>query len=335
LVEVLSQPEIDELIKAIHSGEVNEATLKEQEDQKVRIYDFRKPNKFSKEQTSTFHVIYGNYSRTLTTFLSINLRSNFHVSLVSIEQVTYEEFIHSLLDPSLSIIFNMSPLEGTGVLELSPEIVFVMLEKLMGGKSHKTAQPFKSLTEIERTLIENLSQEILSLSTGAWENIAEFRPTFEQVETNPQFVQVVTPTETVLLVSLDVRVEEVSGTIQYVLPYISLEPILGNFSTKYWFEKTSRVLDTDFRDSIKKQIKNCRIPVKVILGSTLISIKELLELQVGDVVLLNKKSDDALGVMVGYAEKFSARPGLCDDRIAVKIVNVKDDPLQYDDANNA
>src|SRR5208337_633827 len=116
MVEVLSQSEIDDLIRAIHSGAVNEETLRDQEASKVRIYDFRKPNKFSKEQTSTFQVIYGNYARSLGTFLSINLRTNFHVSLVSIEQIIFEEFIHSLLDPSLSIIFNMDPLEGTGVM---------------------------------------------------------------------------------------------------------------------------------------------------------------------------------------------------------------------------
>jgi flagellar motor switch protein FliM len=325
MVEVLSQTEIDELIRAIHSGEVNEETLKEQETSKVRVYDFRKPNKFSKEQTSTFQAIYGNYARSLGTFLSINLRSTFHVSLVSIEQVVYEEFIHSLLDPSLSIIFGMNPLEGTAVLELAPEIVFIMLEKLMGGKGRRPIQEFKALTQIESALIENLSQEILDLSTEAWENITAFRPTFERIETNPQFVQVVSPTETVLLVTLDVRVDDFGAMIQYILPYIALEPILGNFSTKYWFEKTSRVFSVNFQDRIKDQVKSVKMPMRVILGDSFITIRELLDLQVGDVVLLNRKSSDSLDVMVGCSQKFYARPGLCNDQIAVKIVGVKEE----------
>ena len=337
MVEVLSQSEVDDLIKAIHSGEVNEDALKDQVAQKFRVYDFRKPNKFSKEQTSTFQVIYGNYARSLGTFLSITLRSTFHVSLASIEQITYEEFIHSLLDPSLSIIFNMNPLEGAAVLELSPDIVFVMLERLMGGKGRRPLQQFKSLTEIERTLIEDLSQEMLNLSTQAWENITTFNPKFERIETNPHFVQVVAPTEMVLLVSMDVRVDDVvGGTIQYVLPYIFLEPILGNFSTKFWFEKTSRVSSANYRDNIKKQIKSVKIPVRVILGDTLITVKELLELQVGDVVMLNRKSDDDLEVVVGHSQKFYARPGLCNDQVAVKIVGVKEEePLASNEAKEA
>ena len=325
MVEVLSQAEIDELIRAIHSGEVNEETLKDQEASKVRIYDFRKPNKFSKEQTSTFQVIYGNYARSLGTFLSINLRSTFHVSLVSIEQIIFEEFIHSLLDPSLSIIFKMNPLEGTAVLELAPEIVFIMLERLMGGKGRRPIQEFKALTQIERALIENLSQEILNLSNEAWENIAVFHPNFERIETNPQFVQVVSPTETVLLITLDVRVDDLGGTIQYILPYIALEPILGNFNTKYWFEKTSKVFSINFQDRIKEQVKSVKMPIRVILGDSFITIRELLDLQVGDVVLLNRKSDDNLDVMVGCSQKFYARPGLCSDQIAVKIVGVKEE----------
>jgi flagellar motor switch protein FliM len=327
MVEVLSQAQIDELVRAVHSGEVNEEALVDQEISNFRVYDFRKPNKFSKEQTSTFQVIYGNYARSLGTSLSINLRSTFRVSLVSIEQIVYEEYIHSLLDPSLSIIFSMDPLEGSAVLELAPEIVFIMLERLMGGKGRRPPQEFKSLTQIERALIENLSQDILDLSAEAWENVAVFRPKFERIETNPQFVQVVSPTETVLLVSMDIRVDEFGGTLQYILPYIALEPILGNFSTKYWFEKTSRTLNTNYQNRIKDQMKSVKMPVRVILGDSFITVRELLDLQVGDVVLLNRRSGDNLDVMVGSTQKFYARPGLCDDRIGVKIVGVKEESM--------
>ncbi len=327
------------MIKAIHAGEVNEDALKDQAGQKVRVYDFRKPNKFSKEQTSTFQVIYGNYARSLGTFLSITLRSTFHVSLVSIEQITYEEFIHSLLDPSLSVIFNMNPLEGVALLGLSPDIMFVMLERLMGGKGRRPPQQFKNLTEIERTLIEDLSQEMLNLSTQAWENITAFQPKFERIETNPHFVQVVAPTEMVLLVSMDVRADEVvGGTIQYVLPYIFLEPILANLSTKFWFDKTCSISNKDQQKNIKNQIKSVKIPVRVILGDTLITVRELLELQVGDVVMLNRKSDEALEVVIGHSQKFYALPGLYNDQVAVKIIGVGvkgEEPLASNGANEA
>ncbi len=195
MVEVLTQPEIDILIKAMQSGEATEETLQEQPKQRIRPYDFRHPDKFSKEQINTFQVIYDNYARSLGTYLSVNLRSNFSVSLMSIEQVSYEEFIHSLLDPSISILFNTDPLEGTAIFEISPEIMFALLERLMGGKGHKTTYLFRGLTEIEHTLIENLCQEMLDLNCEAWNNIINFNPKIEHIETNPQFVMVAAPTE--------------------------------------------------------------------------------------------------------------------------------------------
>lgn len=334
MVEVLSQSEIDGLIRAIQTGEATEETLQEQPKQRIRPYDFRNPDKFSKEQINTFQVIYDNYARSVGTYLSVNLRSNFHVSLMSIEQVSYGEFIRSLLDPSISILFNMDPLEGTAILEISPEVMFALLERLMGGKGQKTTYLFRSLTEIERTLIENLCQEMLDLSYSAWNNIISFNPKIEHIETNPQFVQVVSPTETVLLVSLELKIDHVSGVLQFVFPYIVLESILDKFSTKYWFAKTSKAHDGDYRNHIKRQISSVRIPVSVILGDTTVTVRELMELQSGDVVLLNTRKDQHLDVWIGGSKKYLAHPGLHDNQLAVKITGLKEEEEEAETKND-
>lgn len=334
MVEVLSQSEIDVLIRAIQSGEATEETLQEQPKQRIRPYDFRNPDKFSKEQINTFQVIYDNYARSVSTFLSVNLRSNFHVSLMSIEQVSYGEFIRSLLDPSISILFNMDPLEGTAIFEISPEIMFALLERLLGGRGQKTTYLFRSLTEIERTLIENLCQEMLDLSYSAWNNIINFNPKIEHIETNPQFVQVVSPTETVLLVSLEIKIDFVSGVLQFVFPYIVLEPILDKFSTKYWFAKTSKVHDSDYRNNIKKQISTVHIPVSVILGDATVTVREFMELQNGDVVLLNRRKDQYLDVWVGGSKKYLACPGLHKHQLAVKIMDTQEKTETEDDLDD-
>ncbi len=325
MVEVLSQSEIDMLIRAIQSGEATEETLQEQPKQRIRPYDFRNPDKFSKEQINTFQVIYDNYARSVSTFLSVNLRSNFHVALLSIEQVSYGEFIRSLLDPSISILFNMDPMEGTAILEISPEVMFALLERLMGGRGQKTTYLFRSLTEIERTLIENLCQEILDLSSTAWSNIINFNPKIEHIETNPQFVQVVDPTETVLLVSLEIKIDHVSGSLQFIFPYIVLEPILDKFSTKYWFAKTSKVPDSDYRNNIRMQINSVRIPVCVILGDATVTVRELMELQSGDVVMLNRRKNQQLDVWIGGSKKYLAYPGLHEHQLAVKITSLPEE----------
>lgn len=321
MVEVLTQPEIDSLIRVLLSGEATAETLQEHTKQRIRPYDFRNPDKFSKEQLNTFQVIYENYARSVGTYLSVNLRSNFHVALRSIEQVRYDEFIHSLLDPSISILFNMNPLEGTAIFEISPEIMFVLLERLMGGKGERATHLFRGLTEIERTLITDLCQEMLDLSCAAWNNIIDFKPKIEHIETNPQFVMVVAPTETILLISLEIRVDEVSGVIQYVFPYIVLEPVLNKLSTKLWFAKSSKVSNANYRNYIKKQLHSVRIPVRVILGDAAVTVRELLELQVGDVVLLNRSKDEQIDVLVGGSRKYLARPGLSENKLAVQITS--------------
>jgi len=326
LSDVLSQAEIDDLVSAIHSGSVNEDVLRGQTAQKVRIYDFRKPNKFSKEQVSTFQVIYGNYSRALGTFLSVSLRSNVHVSVLSIEQVTYEEFIHSLTDPWVSVIFTMPPLEGTSILEVSPELTFAMLERLMGGRGGQSVDDaHRPLTEIERILMENLSHEILDLSIESWENILSFSPRIERIETNPQFVQVVSPSEMVLLISLELKIGNLVGVIQYCLPYIVLEPVLDKFSTKYWFETSSKDDKSNYEPMIKRRIASVKLPVCAILGETTITLRELIDLEVGDVVMLNRKKDENLDVIVGASQKYYACPGLSNNKLAVKIIGFKEE----------
>jgi flagellar motor switch protein FliM len=265
----------------------------------IRSYDFRKPNKFSKEQMSTFQVIYGSYARSLGTFLSVSLRGACQVSVLSIEQVTYEEFIHSLSDPSISMIFNMNPLEGTAVLELSTDLSFAMLERLMGWRGDRPVKHHRALTEIELTLMKNLGQKMLDLSKEAWENIISISSRMERIEMNPQFVQVVSPSEIVLLISIEVQFGNTAGIIQFCFPYLVLEPILDKFSAKYWFETTAMEKGINYREELKKKIESVNLQLCAVLGDTSITVRELTQLQVGDVVMLNKRQGEALDVLVG------------------------------------
>lgn len=291
----------------------------------IRSYDFRKPNKFSKEQISTFQVIYGSYARSLGTFLSVSLRGACQVSLLSIEQVTYEEFIHLLLDPSISMIFNMSPLEGTAVLELSTDLSFAMLERLMGWRGDRPAKQHRALTEIELTLMENLGQQMLGLSKEAWQNIININPRIERIEMNPQFVQVVSPTEIILLVSMEVKFGNTNGVIQYCFPYLVLEPILDKFSAKYWFETTDLEKGINYREDLKKRMEAVKLQLCAVLGDTRITVRELTHLQVGDVVMLNKRKGETLEVLVGGRPKYNAHPGLLSNQLAVKITDFQEE----------
>jgi len=323
LVEILSQAEIDALLDALKTGEITADEIKEEEQaKKVKVYDFRRPNKFSKEQINTFQVIYENYARALATFLSGQLRSPVQISVLSVEQLTYEEFTHSLPDPSIIVIFNMSPLEGNGIMEIQPSIVFGMIDRLFGGPGRTPAKT-RSLTEIERTIVERMSRRMLNLSKEAWENIIEFTPCVEFIESNPQFAQIVSPMEMVILISLETKMGELEGIINFCIPYLVLEPIIEKLSIHYWFSRSSKEHKEEYRLHLQQKIEAAQISLRVVLGTTSITIRELLDLQVGDVVPLDHRVDADLTVMIGDNQKFYAKPGIQNKRLAVQITGFK------------
>lgn len=319
MADILSQAEIDALLAALTSGEVNPNELKEEEKTKrVRTYDFRRPNKFSKEQINSMHVIYENYARALATFLSAQLRTIVQVSVLSMEQLTYDEFIRSLPDPSIIVIFNMDPLEGNGIFEIQAPIAFGMIDRLFGGSGSMLTK-IRALTEIERAIIERVSQRMLNLMGEAWENIIKLNPKVEFIESNPQFAQIVSPMEMVLLISLEAKIGEIEGMINFCLPYIVLEPVIDKLSLHLWFARTSNEQNPAHRLSIQQRIETAQVPLHVLLGTTTITVRELLDLQVGDVVPLDRKVDDDLEVLIGNSSKFYGKPGTLNKRLAVQI----------------
>lgn len=321
MAEILSQTEIDALLTALTTGEVATEELKKEEQvKKVRVYDFRRPNKFSKEQINTFQIIYENYARALTTFLSAQLRSLVQISVLSIEQLTYEEFIRSLPNPSIIVIFSMNPLEGSGILEINPKIAFTVIDRLFGGQGIALGRIY-SLTEIERTIIERTSQRMLDLLKEAWENIIKLSSKVEFIESNPQFAQIVSPTEMAILISLETKVGELEGIINFCIPYIVLEPVIDKLSARYWFARTSKEHQPKYRLHLQQRIEATQIQIQVVLGTTSITVRELLNLQIGDVVPLDRRIDQNLDVLVGNCLKFHAKPGMVNSRLGIQITS--------------
>jgi len=321
LAEILSQEEIDGLLAALTSGKVTADQLHEEEqERRIRVYDFRRPNKFSKEQINFFEVVYDNYARTVATFLSAQLRISVQMSVLSVEQLTYEEFIRSLPDPSIMVIFNMNPLQGNGVLEIQSPIAFSIIDRLFGGDGKHTVN--RVLTEIERTIVSRLSQQMLDISRESWANVIDIYPQVEMIESNPQFVQIVSPSEIVILISLATTVGQIDGIINFCLPYIVLEPVLDKLSAHYWFFSDFKEDNPAHRQFLQQQIESAKIPLKVILGTTTVTVRDLLSIQVGDVVPVDRRINHSLDVYVGNRRKFAAKPGKLHNRLAIQITGV-------------
>ncbi|MGE5417125.1 MAG: flagellar motor switch protein FliM [Acidobacteriota bacterium] len=320
--EVLSQDEIDALLSALNKGEVNAEELKqERTKKKVRVYDFRRPNKFSKDQLHTLQVIYENYARSLGTYLSAQLRAPVNIDVLSVEQLTYDEFIRSIPNPTILCIFSLPPLEGNAIFEVNPNLGFAMLDRLFGGPG-LPSERVRSLTEIEETVMERVSQRMLTYLEDPWASIVPIQPFLERIDTNPQFTQIVSPSEMVVIVSLETKLGEVLGMINICIPFLVLEPVIGKLSVHYYYSSTVKSRSQGNIDVIKNRLQDTVIPLKVVLGKTVITVKDLLDLNVGDVIPLERSVQSPLEVIIGHKTKYLVTPGVSGNKVSVQVIKV-------------
>lgn len=320
--DVLSQAEIDALLSALSEGQVDVEEMKTTKIQKrIRVYDFKRPNKFSKDQIHSLHNIHENFCRGLTTFFSGNLHSVVESSVLSIEQITYDEFIRSLPNPTVLGLYSLNPLEGTVLIELSPSLTFAVVDRLLGGQG-QGAEKNRDLTEIEKTIIENRLNQMILISEEAWAEIYELKPQFLSMESNPQFTQIVAPNEMIVLITLEVRIGEAVGMINICMPYLVLEPILDKLSTFFLFSTQAKVSSPEQVQAIRKKIEWAKVDMVAFLGNSEILVRDLLDLAKGDVIPLNQSVQDPLPIYVGEFIKFKSIPGLHGEHIAVQITEI-------------
>jgi len=235
MTEVLSQDEINQLLTAINASKPESEDIRPPADKrKIKIYDFKRPDKFSREQIRTISMIHDVFARLSTTYLTAQLRSIAYVHVASVDQLTYEEFIRSIPTPTTLAIINMDPLKGNAILEIDPCITFSIIDRLLGGPGEGTKFQHE-LTDIEASLMEGVIVRLLGNLREAWTQVIDLRPRLGQIDTNPQFAQIVPPTDMVVLVTMEAKVGEVEGMINFCIPYLTVEPIIGKLSTQLWF----------------------------------------------------------------------------------------------------
>ncbi len=318
--EVLSQGEIDALLSAITSGEMDAEELKQEEqEQKVRVYDFKRALRFSKDQIRGISRIHENYARLLTTFFSAQLRTYVNISVASVDQVPYEEFIRSIPKMTVLNIYSVEPLEGRMLMEVNPNIAYSLLDRLLGGKGNGVKQ-VDSLTEIETMLMSQLFEKSLSNLKEAWASIVDIDPVLEDFEVNPQFLQMVSPNETVVVVSLNTEIGDTSGMINICIPHIVLEPIIPNLSVHYWMQTVDKQRDPEAYEIINENIQHAHIEAKAILGETSIDIESFLKLHTNDVIRLKQPIEEPLRLTIDNAPKFYVQPGKSKKHMAVQVL---------------
>jgi flagellar motor switch protein FliM len=322
MADVLSQNEIDSLLSALSSGDVDvEEMKKESEDQKIKVYDFRRPDKMSKEQMRTLQMIHENLARLLTTTLSTHLRTMVEFQVASIEQLSYEEFIRSLPEPTIIGISDLKPFNGQFIFELNPDIGFVIIDRLFGGlgKSFNKVRPF---TDIEQVVLRKVLNWFLSGFPEAWQNIIRVEPRLREIESNPQFIQVVPGNDMTILITLQVKVAETEGLINICIPYIMIEPIVDKLNAQQWFSNTRQEQTTQHIKALRGRIEKAKIELYSELGSTYLTVTDLLYLQPGDVIRLDKGIDEKVDIRIGEHVKFKGIAGTHRKHMAIKITDV-------------
>ncbi|MGN0365238.1 MAG: flagellar motor switch protein FliM [Suilimivivens sp.] len=319
--EVLSQNEIDNLLAALSNGELDVEQMQESGDRQVKDYDFKRPAKFSKEHLRTLEIIYEHYGRLISTNLPLYLRKNIQVTVASSETVTFSEFTNALSNPVILGIVDFQPLTGNIIIELSPNLGFAMIDRMLGGQG-VPLEKNRDFSEIEMIILQKLMVVCMQLMREPWRNVLDINPMMERIETNAQFAQVIAPSDMIAIVSMNVKIGDAEGFMNICLPYFTLEDVMDKLNTKYWFSTMQKDDRIDYEEHIESLIKRIDVPIKAILGKSQVSVSDFLSLQQGDIIKLDARVDSELDVFVGNIRKFKALPGSNKDNYAVRVTSV-------------
>lgn len=328
MADFLSDENIDAILSSLTKDEEQERKNKER---KIQTYDFKKALRFSQDQVRTLTRIHENFARLLTSYFSTQLRTLVHISVTSVDQVPYEEFIRNVQKQSILGVFKAAPLQGTMVMEFSPEVTYVMFDRLLGGQgdiSHKSSD----LTEIETSVIQRIFVKALGSFQEAWTSVLKLTPELKEIEVNPQFLTTSPPNETVILVSMQAKIGEVEGAIRICLPHVVLEQILPKLSARHWLANQKKAIESHEVAALEKKLQATKLEIKAVLGEAAVDVGDFLNLKAGDVIRLNESYNDPVTVLVDDKHKFFAQPGLSKGRSAIQITEVRGEGDEFGDS---
>lgn len=321
MADVLSQNEIDALLKQLSSGELDVDDINDEPTVKIKDYDFARPAKFSKEHLRTLEFIFEHFGRLVSSNFPAYLRKNVQIDVMNSEAVTYSEFSNAMSNPVLLGIVNFAPLNGNIIIELASNLGYAIIDRMLGGMGDPLDKP-RDFSEIELSVLERIFTILVDLLREPWENVIEIHPRLERIETNSQFAQIISPSEMTAIVTINVAIGSVEGLMNICLPFMTLEDIMDKLNTKYWFSTMQNKDEESYNSFIETAINKAQIPMKALLGKSSISVMDFINLQVGDIIKLDSHVDSELDIYVGNIVKFKALPGSGAENYAVKVTEI-------------
>lgn len=323
MADVLSQSEIDALLSALSTGELEPDEVSKEDNHKVKLYDFNSPQKFSKEHIRTLEVVHDNYARIISNYLTGQTRQNVKVKLETVEQIKYEEFIHSVQNPTIITVFKMPPLSGNIIFETNPQFSLQVIDILLGGNGDRKIST-KEFSDIDKNIMRQVTGGMISNLKLAWDNVMEVEPEVEGIETNPAINQTLAPNDPVALITFSVEMNKHSTFINMCIPYLSIEKILDKLVVQYSFQNEDEIVKAESRERIEEGIHKVDVDIIAELGHANLTVDDFLRLTIGDVIKLDTKSSSPIKVYVGNEECYYAKPGVAGKNMGVMILDIID-----------
>ncbi len=320
---MLSQEEIDALVTNLASPQAQTDAL---ETRKIKPFDFRfnkRTDKFSNNQLQTLRTLHENFTRLLNNALSLYLRTRVDASIVSIEQISYGDFVASIGSPSILSIYSMDPLPGSGIVQIDLNLAFSIIDRLLGGPGWFPAK-LRDLTDIERTLMQRFTARMLNSYRESWNYLLTLSLKIEALDSNPQFIPRIIPLDQIVAyVTCELKIGDKSGTMNFCLPYLVLQTIGVQLSDFQWSPSviSGRGMTEDDVAQLVRNVERAEVELSVELGRTIVSLRDLIALQPGDVVLFDKLTSLPLTALINEHEKFRVYAGTNRDRLTVQIVD--------------
>jgi len=325
VAEALSQQETEQQVMENEQGrKETPLSVGAAQETVVEEYDFGRPNRVSKDQLKSIRTLHENFAEIFGFFLSSRLQTMATIELLEVNQYRYTEYMLSLRNPSCFYPFDLKNKTGTGLLELTPELIFVIVDRLLGGAGRK-AEASRGITILEQRLVRPMAEQALKDLTTAWSFVHELKFQLSDFESNADFIQIAPASEIVIAVSFEVKIEEESFKLNLCYPSFSLEEVISKLNVKNSSFGSVVKQSENSRYTIQNHLNKTQMVVKTILGSTEISIGDLLQLQVGDVLVLDTLIEADLPVFVADRLKFFGRPGMVDNNIALKINRIQEE----------
>ncbi len=327
--EVLEQDDIDALLSAVESGEIEEETTPGQlfsrhrrdlEEIEIRNYDFKRPERVSKEQMRAIQTLHESFARVFGAALSGFLRTIVEIKVATTEQMTYAEFIASLPNPTAFSLIGSENLNGLICLEVSPLIVYPLIDRLLGGANRDLFIPQRPMTAIEGRIMTVLIERANSAMTEAWSGIEDLEFTLSAMESNPQLVQIVPPNEVVIVIGFEIKMSSRAGTMNLCIPFNVIEPLMVKLSAQSWFKVDRKEDDQVYERLVTDRIATAVVDVQGVLAETTITLADLRQLSVGDVIVTDKPASSPVVLNVEHERKFIAQIGQWKGNRALQVM---------------